>query len=481
MLMVQWARMKKRAMQKRIFRVLMLSLTILLIGVNISAFCLWHQGPIPGHASSDSVVGSPSLPAATVDAIFRRAGSPMVGTGQAVEAAARAANIDDAFALAVWWTETNDGEAGVGRADRNPGSVRGSIGYPSAYDGYTIYPSYTAAVAYWFPLLKRNYINRGLTTVSTIAHPYVGTSTSYLWAGKVIALMNRYRGEAPLPTATPGYAQNRSASLQHVQQSLAQRQREETAGAALTTAPTLAQQQIRQTTTSSGAVLLLLFMLCVLIAALAIGLPVWRQRKRFANVPTLKLPGLSTENLWVDLRASHQQPSAFLGQRSLGGLLPITDDLSISAVHTGTLGMTPPVYQEDLQTPRILPGSLSPQMLSATPVGTGQTFFGLSHKEPVEQLPFETPMRSYASQFPAPSPSWQTGHSSLSPSASTPLSNGLDRSTRQAATPATPPSWPSGHAPVRRLHLVGAENAGERSGGLLSRYRTTQTGQQQES
>src|SRR5258708_19326536 len=36
--------------------------------------------------------------------------------------------IDDAFALSVWWTETNDGAAGVGLADRNPGSVRGSVG-----------------------------------------------------------------------------------------------------------------------------------------------------------------------------------------------------------------------------------------------------------------------------------------------------------------------------------------------------------------
>jgi len=475
--------MKKRAMQKRSFRVLMLSLTILLIGGSIGAFGLWHQGPIHGHASSDSVVSSPSLPAATVDAIFRRVGSPMLGTGQAVEAAARAANIDDAFALAVWWTETNDGEAGVGRADRNPGSVRGSIGYPSAYDGYTIYPSYRAAVNYWFPLLKRNYINRGLTTVSAIAHPYVGTSTSYLWAGKVIALMNRYRGEAPLPTATPGYAQNRSVSLQHVQQSLAQRQREQTAGAPLTTAPISAQQPTRQTSVSSGTVLLLLFMLCVLIAILAISLQVWR--KRFASEPTLDLPILSTENLWADLRASHQQPSVFLGQRSLGGLLPITDDLSIHAVHTGTLGMTPPAYLEELQTPRMLPGNLSPQMLRATPAAAGQTFFGLPHEESVEQLPFETPVKPGASQFPTPNRSQQTslqaGHSSVSPSVPTPPSNGLYRSNLQSPTPVTPPSWPSGNPPVHRLHLVGAENAGERSGGLLSRYRTTQTSQQHES
>ena len=144
-----------------------------------------------------SVVGKPSLPAATVDTILKDLGSPMSGTGQVVEQASQKTNIDDAFALAVWWTETNDGAAGVGLADRNPGSVRGSVGYPSAYDGYTIYPSYSAAIVYWFNMLKNMYINRGLSTVYLISHPYVGTSSSPLWAGKVVALMLKYRGEAP--------------------------------------------------------------------------------------------------------------------------------------------------------------------------------------------------------------------------------------------------------------------------------------------
>jgi hypothetical protein len=474
--------MKKRAMQKRIFRVLMLSLTILLIGGGIGAFCLWHQGPISGQANSGSVVGPPSLPAATVDAIFRRVGSSMVGTGQAVETAARAANIDDAFALAVWWTETNDGEAGVGRADRNPGSVRGSTGYPSAYDGYTIYPSYTAAVNYWFPMLKRNYINRGLTTVSAIAHPYVGTSTSYLWAGKVIALMNRYRGEAPQPTATPKQAQTPPAGVRRVQQSLAQRQQEQTSGVPSTTAPASSQQQTRQTAVApSGAVLLLLFMLFVLVAVLAVGLQVWHLRKRYVSEPTLKLPALSTENLWANLRASHQQPFVLLRQRPPDSLLPITEDLSISAAYTGTLGATPPARLEEPHTPRTFPGDLSPQTLHATPVAAGQTFFGLLHKEPVEQLPFDAPVRSYASRFSAPQQHFcQTPCPSVSPSVLTSASNEPHRSGWQSATSMTPPSRLLSQTPALRPQRLDAQNASERSGGLLSRYRATQIQQQQE-
>src|ERR1700686_89750 len=179
---------------------------IVLIGGGLALLSNTTRLRLPAYAAhslpdSDlSVVGPPSLPAATVDSIFARLGSPMVGTGALVEQTSHQVNIDDAFALAVWWTETNDGAAGVGLAYRNPGSVRGSIGYPSAYNGYTIYPRYSDAVVYWFHMLKNIYVGRGLTTVYAISHPYVGTSTSYLWAGKVAALMLRYRGEAPPPS-----------------------------------------------------------------------------------------------------------------------------------------------------------------------------------------------------------------------------------------------------------------------------------------
>lgn len=150
-----------------------------------------------------NVIGEPTLPAATVDAIFARMGSPMVGTGSVVEQVARQTHIDDAFAMGVWYVETSDGAAGVGRADRNPGSIRGTTGYPSAYDGYTIYPSYTAAIIDWFNVLHNRYVNRGLTSAFSICYPYVGTANSYQWAVKVVKLMYRYRGEAPPVTATP--------------------------------------------------------------------------------------------------------------------------------------------------------------------------------------------------------------------------------------------------------------------------------------
>lgn len=194
---------------RRLVSALRLSMLLCLLAGGLAVFSLARNTQssqanftLPADDPS-TVVGPPTLPATTVDAIFASVGSPMLGTGQVVEQAARQANIDDAFALGVWWVETNDGAAGVGSADHNPGSVRTSAGFPVAFDGYTIYPSYSAAILDWFNVLKNRYISRGLTTVYAISYPYVGTSSSPLWAGKVVALMQRYRAEAPPPPPLP--------------------------------------------------------------------------------------------------------------------------------------------------------------------------------------------------------------------------------------------------------------------------------------
>src|SRR5213082_592079 len=107
----------------RLFQLIMLSTVIILIGGGVAL--LWtnqqghHNGQPAGAAGDVSVIGPPTISAATIDSIFARLGSPMVGTGKVVEQASRQTNVDDAFALGVWWTETNDGAAGVGLAYRS--------------------------------------------------------------------------------------------------------------------------------------------------------------------------------------------------------------------------------------------------------------------------------------------------------------------------------------------------------------------------
>lgn len=199
---------------RRWLRLAIVSLLIVLVGGVLSAVTQNSNGMAVSHAmpADMSVVGPPTLTASTINSIFANAGSPMAGTGALIEQTSRATNIDDAFAMGVWWAETNDGMAGVGNSDRNPGSVRGNTGYPVAADGYTLYPNYSAAIVDWFHLIQNGYVGQGLTTVYSISTRYVGTSGAPSWAAKVITYAYRYRGEAPpppvadptpIPTPTP--------------------------------------------------------------------------------------------------------------------------------------------------------------------------------------------------------------------------------------------------------------------------------------
>src|SRR5260370_3437948 len=136
----------------RLFQLFMLSTVIILIGGGVAL--LWtnqqghHNGQPAGavEAAGDvSVIGPPTISAATIDSIFARLGSPMVGTGKVVEQASRQTNVDDAFALGVWWTETNDGAAGVWVSYFHRPRVGVNVDCSSCSTWENIYPSSTAA------------------------------------------------------------------------------------------------------------------------------------------------------------------------------------------------------------------------------------------------------------------------------------------------------------------------------------------------
>ncbi|MBE3561619.1 MAG: glucosaminidase domain-containing protein [Ktedonobacteraceae bacterium] len=279
----------KQARQKQSHTSLFLILSMFIILVGGSIALLWQlQHGQSGKADTSVLIGQPILPATTVDAIFARVGSPMVGTGTVVEQAAKRSGIDNAFALAVWYVETNDGAAGVGRADRNPGGVKGSSNYPVAHDGYTIYPSYAAAITDWFNIVKSRYINRGLTSVYTICGPYVATATACSasgWAGKVSTLMQRYRAMAPAPTPTPHVSPTaqptpppvsspKHGALHFVPTAVPQPQPTRTASATEAQSPTIAiaglmitQQQTRSSRLTGQAVVAGLALLAALVLA----------------------------------------------------------------------------------------------------------------------------------------------------------------------------------------------------------------------
>ena len=278
--------MSNKCNKRRMWRLslfLALGTAFVLISGGLAWF--WQAQQVQhSRADAGNIIGGPSLSAANVDAIFARVGSPMVGTGKVVEQTSRQANIDDAFALAVWWVETNDGAAGVGRGDHNPGGVRSSAGYPVDGGNYTIYPSYATAISDWFAIMKSRYISRGLTSVYAISYPYVGTAGSGQWAGKVITLVARYRGEGtpPTPIATVVSSPTASTGVSSTPTSDMRRQRSEpltpiqktsqaplatpVANSTYSTAP--APSQIHTTAAPAQALLVMLGLLTALLLAL---------------------------------------------------------------------------------------------------------------------------------------------------------------------------------------------------------------------
>lgn len=460
--------MNKRPVQKHLIHVLLASLAILLIGGGIALLNQWQQGPVPSHASDDNVVGPPSLSASFVDTIFRRLGSPMVGAGQAVEEAAQAQHIDDAFALAVWWTETNDGAAGVGLNDRNPGSVRGSVGYPSAYDGYTIYPSYSAAASYWFSMLRRVYINRGLTTVSAIAHPYVGTSTSYLWAGKVIALMDRYRAEAPPlpPPATPiptapsvDTAAAQANFVRHAKAFMQQYQNDPVLPATADNAHAQAQQAPASGLSGNAKWLLVFFNL---LAALGIALVARNMLQRYST--NAKIASLLGESLQAKVRAGFQQTAASFAPFTNPGTFRTTENLTWAAPMTGALA-TPTA---------MLPTSSSDALF---PLGA----FMAAQTQELANTP-----RTYPEPWQQPQPSTSPAPAMRLPGLglpSRPMSQPAPSALRRTSLITSHPTM-SQFAPLATdvpsdalPQLVGVGASNGRASGLLSRYRETQGAQ----
>lgn len=465
--------MSKQPVRKRLFRVFTLSLLVLLVGGGAALLYQFQIGLTATHASSDSVVRPPSLPAAFVNQVFARVGSPMAGTGQAVEAASRAQNIDDAFALAVWWTETSDGAAGVGLAYRNPGSVRGSIGYPSAADGYTIYPSYTAAVTYWFGMLKKNYIDRGLTTVSSIAHPYVGTSTSNLWAGKVISLMQTYRAETPPPTPTPTATPTLQANMVRKANEIGQRNAlaQETPDPAQPQPQTLKPNQAITPAVTTGSTALSarttnIIVLLTLIMALIVGLWAWSIHRRYSNREKIAHL-LESEGIQQTLTGVPAPPPPSYG--SYSKMLNNTGDLNRYTPNTDTLVASSDLpassfLTEDPALARLIEASTEPLPSFAKPQpeylpvaqSRAHTADQLSWPVmPISSAELEQPADQLA--FPQPAMPYTNAWEQLQHLPKTPLPP-----VPQAAT------W-------KQEQQAGVAATRGRSNGLLSRYREMQT------
>jgi len=123
-------------------------------------------------ASGSSVVGSPSLSAQQINTILCNEGSPACGTGQDLYNLGQQYNIDPAFALAVFWNESNFGKAGVAANSRSLGNLR-CIPDAACANGYAWFNSWQDGYRAFYTLVSGPvYVGNGLTTVESIIPVY---------------------------------------------------------------------------------------------------------------------------------------------------------------------------------------------------------------------------------------------------------------------------------------------------------------------
>ncbi len=156
---------------------------------------LVFPGSVPAPpAASDSVVGGPSLSAAFVDQVLVAAGSPAVGTGQALYDLSVQYHVDDAYALATFWHESTYGKFGYAFPDHALGNII-CAGYPTCNGRFRWYASWQEGYADFYRLIAREYVPRGLVTVAAIEPVYAPTTENdtSLYIRSVVRAMSLYR------------------------------------------------------------------------------------------------------------------------------------------------------------------------------------------------------------------------------------------------------------------------------------------------
>jgi len=124
------------------------------------------------HTGDYSVVGQPTITAATINTVLRNAHSPAYGVGQAMYNLSVTYGIDDAFALAFFEHESTFGTRGEARSSLSPGNLR-CISGAICRDAYAWFPSWRAGFEAWYALIRNLYVDAWhLTTVAQIIPRY---------------------------------------------------------------------------------------------------------------------------------------------------------------------------------------------------------------------------------------------------------------------------------------------------------------------
>jgi hypothetical protein len=127
-----------------------------------------------------SVLGGPSLSADFVDQVLSAHESPAAGTGEVLYSLSQQYGIDDAFALAFFWHESNFGRSGEAARTHSLGNLRcfeGAVCIDQDRGGYASFPDWSAGYTAWYALIAGStYIGAGRTTVQSIIPVYAPTA-----------------------------------------------------------------------------------------------------------------------------------------------------------------------------------------------------------------------------------------------------------------------------------------------------------------
>lgn len=157
-----------------------------------------------------SIVGPPSINYETVLRVLQlRPASPLIPYAQEIWAESQAANIDVAFALAIWLKESEFGTTGAATTTRNMGNLICEAADPAVRSGcsgrWATYASWPDAIGDWFAYVNRRYVAIGLTTVEALLPVYAPPSENdtALYIDQVTGWMREW-GSGTVGMAPPG-------------------------------------------------------------------------------------------------------------------------------------------------------------------------------------------------------------------------------------------------------------------------------------
>src|ERR1051326_3114585 len=131
-------------------------------------------GPPGAGNASPLIAHAPTLSLSTVEWELANRHSPLSrDDARSLVAESHRYQIDDAFALAVWASETQDGREAV-PGTQNIGNLTAAVGVQAAGQTFAVYPSWRAGIDAWFALIARVYLQGGhATDLVTFALYYV--------------------------------------------------------------------------------------------------------------------------------------------------------------------------------------------------------------------------------------------------------------------------------------------------------------------